>query len=217
MRVLLYTNPISHYCVSVERMLAYKGVRYDRVYAPYDGREALLAATGQDYIPALVWDRQPVTWAEIPAFLDRQRPEPALVPSDRAGVARALEDWGHQVLEERVWRAVVTQVPAKFRVAKERWVFEEMQTRSRGPFHVLKARRPEFVRELMPYFALVDEMVADRPWVLDRPSVADFGIYGGLSPWLTVGERIPPKFRHLARWVERVRRLEAPARPRVRA
>jgi len=27
---------------------------------------------------------------------------------------------------------------------QERWVFEEMQTRARGPWHVLESRRAEF-------------------------------------------------------------------------
>jgi glutathione S-transferase len=139
------------------------------------------------------------------------------VPADDAGIARVLENWGHEGLEERVRRAVVTRVSPTFRDAEERWVFEELQTRSRGPLEALEARRPEFVGELMPYFLLVDEMVADRRiGILDRPSVAYLGICGGLSPWFTVGERIPPTLRHLARWVGRVARPKAPAAPRVR-
>jgi glutathione S-transferase len=206
-RVELYFLPSSHYCVSAERMLAYKGIRPKVIYAPYNDRQELLRRTGQDFVPTLLWNGKSVTWQEIPSFLDRVRPDPLLLPRGGEGVARTLENWGHQVLEERVWRAVVTQVPRVLKTEAERWVFEEMQSRARGPWHVLKARRPEFVRDLWEYFAFVDGMVRGKEWILDTPSLADFGIYGGLSPWLTVGEKIPARFPSLRLWVTRIRAI----------
>jgi glutathione S-transferase len=206
-KVRLFYHPISHYCVSVERMLRFKGVRFEIVYTPYHDHQELLKVSGQDYIPTLVWNGTCVTWAEIPSFLDRVRLRPRLTPPGKAGLARTLENWGHLVLEERVWRAVVTQVPKTFPDEVERWVFEEMQTRARGPWSVLESRRKEFVLDLMSYFELVDSMLEGREWILDEPTVADFGIYGGLSPWLTVGEKIPSRFTHIARWVARIRKL----------
>lgn len=206
-KVRLYVHPISHYCVSAERMLRFKRVRFEPVYTPYHDHQALLTASGQDYIPTLAWNGTFVTWSEIPSFLDRVRPKPPLTPAGKAGLARALENWGHQVLEERVWRAVVTRVPPVLKSDQERWVFEEMQTRARGPWHVLESRRKEFVNELMPYFEMVDSLLEGREWILDEPTVADFGIYGSLSPWLTVGERIPARFAHVARWANRIRKL----------
>jgi hypothetical protein len=97
----------------------------------------------------------------------------------RAGLARALENWGDQVLEERVWRAIVAEVPLVLGDERERWVFEETRTRARGPWHVLKARQQEFLEELQPYLAQVDEMFDRRQWILDAPSLADYGVYGG--------------------------------------
>lgn len=205
--VELYYLPPSHYCVSADRMLAFKGIPAKKVYAPYHDRQELLRRTGQDYAPTLIWDGKPVTWDQIPAFLDRVVPDPPLVPKGQEGIARTLENWGHQVLEERVWRAVVTQVPPHLRSDAERWVFEEMQTRARGPWHVQKDRRPEFVQDLQEYFGLADDLVAGKEWILGRPSLADFGVYGGLSPWLLVGESIPKGFPALRRWVGRVQRL----------
>lgn len=206
-RAKLFVHPISHYAVSADRMLAYKGIRAERRIVPYHDRRELLRATGQDYLPALVWNGRVVTWSRIPAFLDRVSPSPPLVPAKHAAVARALENWGHQVLEERVWRAVVTRAPRTMRDEVERWVFEEMQTRSRGSFAVLRARQAEFRRELWKYFGLVDEMVTGRDWVLEEPSVADFGMFGAISPWLTVGEKIPARFPKLASWVRRIRMI----------
>ncbi|MCI4361036.1 MAG: glutathione S-transferase C-terminal domain-containing protein, partial [Thermoplasmata archaeon] len=56
---------------------------------------------------------------------------------------------------------------------------------------------------------MVDAMLAERPWVLGEPSLADFGLYGSLSPWLYVGRPIPTGLPHLARWVDRIRSLRA--------
>jgi glutathione S-transferase len=203
----LFYHPISHYCVSADRMLRFKGIPFDTVYTRYDDHAELLKASGQDYIPTLEWEGNFVTWREIPGFLDRVRPKPRLLPPGKAGLARTLEDWGHQVLEERVWRAVVTQSLPVMQDDRERWVFEEMQRRSRGEWSVLQSRRKEYRTELLPYLELVESMLEGREWLLDEPTVADFGVYGGFSPWLTVGEKVPSRFPHLARWVARIRAL----------
>lgn len=207
-RPRLYFHPVSHYCVSAERMLTFKHVRFETIYTAYHDHQELLNRTGQDFIPTLLWDDQVVTWSEITGFLDRVRPTPPLAPSGKAGLARTLENWGHEILEERVWRAVVTEMPPVMRDDGERWVFEEMQVRSRGPWHVLRARQKEFVEELTPFFRLVDDMLADRAWILDEPTVADFGMYGGLSPWLTAGRKIPARFRNLSRWARRIHQMQ---------
>ncbi|HYK93222.1 MAG TPA: glutathione S-transferase family protein [Thermoplasmata archaeon] len=205
----LYGYPISHYCVAVDRMAAFKGLRVRSVYVPYHDKRALLRATGQDFVPALVDGRKVVTWRKIPDYLERLEPEPTLFPPGKAGLARTLEDWGHQVLEERVWRSVVTRVPATFTDDVERWVFEELQTRSRGPFADLRAREPEFRTERDTYLALVESMLDGHPWLLDEPSVADFGVFGALAPLAEVGEPIPARFPNLRRWSEGIRRLRA--------
>lgn len=206
-KIRLFYHPISHYCVSAERMLRFKGVRFESVYTPYHDHQDLLKLTGQDYIPTLIWNGKPVTWDAIPSFLDRVRPRHSLVPAGRAGLARVLENWGHLVLEERVWRAVVTEVPPTLTSDAERWVFEEMQSRARGPWNVLEHRRDEFVADLKPFWEMVDSMLEGREWLLDEPTVADFGVYGGLSPWTTVGRKIPARYPHIVRWANRIRKL----------
>jgi glutathione S-transferase len=206
-RVELYGYDLSPYVVAVERMLAYTQVPHVRVPVAYHDKRALLAATGQDYVPALLWEGRFVRWDEIPEFLERVRPEPALFPAGQKGTARALEDWGHQVLEERVWRTVVTRIARTLTDPVERWVFEEMQSRVRGSFELLDRRRAEFRRDLEEHLAIVEEMVTDREWVLGSASVADFGIFGALAPLALVGERPAARFGALRRWMNRVQRI----------
>ncbi len=203
-RPQLYSEPFSHYCVSADRMLAFKGVAVDTIPVTYHDKRDLIAATGQDYVPTLVWGGQPVLWYDIPDFLEKERPKPSLYPRGRKGLAKVLEHWGHQVLEEQVWRYVVTRVPPRLTSDLERWVFEEMQTRARGPWHVLEMRREEFRKEMEKHLALVDASLDGRDWILDEPSLADFGIYGAMYPLLFVGEKVPKNLPRLSRWVDRV-------------
>jgi glutathione S-transferase len=205
--VTLYTSPYSHYCQCADRTLAFKGVRFDTVYVPYHNHQEVLRVSNQDYIPLLMWDGQAIPWQEIPDFLEKAVPKPTLYPWNQRGLAHVLDNWGHLVLEERVWRAVVTRVPPILRSDEERWVFEEMQTRARGPWHVLQSREPEFRAEMLTYLGKVEAILDGRPWILAEPSLADFGIYGSISPLLTVGDSIPEQFPNLRRWAKQIRAL----------
>ncbi|MFQ5986584.1 MAG: glutathione S-transferase family protein, partial [Thermoplasmata archaeon] len=205
--VQLYAMPISHWCVSADRMLVFKGVPFQTLYVAYHDKEDLIAATGQDYVPTLIWDGKAVMWYDIPEFLEKEIPEPTLFPDDWRGVAIALERWGHAVVEEAVWRSVVTKVPPVLRDDHERWVFEEMQVKARGPWHILEARREEFREGMMEELARVEAMLVGKEWVLGPPSLADFGLYGSVSPLLAIGEDPPSELPNLRGWVERIRGL----------
>ncbi len=206
-RPVLYSMPISHWCISADRMLAFKGVSFEATCVPYHDKRELIAATGQDYVPTLMWDRKPVMWYDIPDFLERKRPKPTLYPDGQKGLAVVLEQWSHAIVEEKVWRYVVTKIPPVLRDDLERWVFEEMQTRARGPWHVLEMRREEFRQDMDKEFGRIEPMLEGRDWILGEPSLADFGMYGSLSPLLTVGESIPKDFPRLAAWAARIRSL----------
>ena len=130
-----------------------------------------------------------------------------MYPWGQKGLAVALEQWSHAVTEEKVWRYVVTKIPPVLRDDRERWVFEEMQTRARGPWHVLEARREEFRKDMLKELARVDAILEGREWILGKPSLADFGVYGSISPLFTIGEAVPEEFRNLAAWAKRVQSL----------
>ena len=201
--------PISHWCISAERMLAFKGVKFENVYVPYHDKRQLIEATKQDYVPALKWDGKFVAWFDIPEFLERKVKAPPLYPKLEGGLAKVIENWGHAVLEERVWRAVVTEVPPVLHDDHERWVFEEMQTRARGPWHVLQSRKPEFEKEMVEHLEMVEKMLEGRKWILGQPSVADFGVYGAMSPLFTVGRKVPASLKGVRAWASRIESLGA--------
>src|SRR5437016_14233663 len=89
-RPLLYSMPISHYCISVDRMLAFKCVPFDTRYVPYHDKSELIKATGKDYVPTLVWDGKPVMWYDIRDFLDKAQPKPTLYPWGKNVLAMTL-------------------------------------------------------------------------------------------------------------------------------
>jgi glutathione S-transferase len=186
-----------------------KGVAATKVPVPYHDKTDLIAATGQDYIPALDWGGRVVPWTAIPGFLETEVPTPTLFPGGQVGLATIVDDWGHHQLEEKVWRVVVTRVAETFADPRERWVFEEMQTRSRGPWGVLESRRAEFLADLEPELSWIDRTLEGREWLLGSPSLADFGVFGGLSPLRLVGEPLPPRLGRLAAWADRVQALRA--------
>src|SRR2546430_16487681 len=95
-RPLLYSMPISHYCISADRMLAFKGVPFDTQYVPYHDKTELIKATGKDYVPTLIWEGKPVVWSAIPDFLEREGPKPPFSRWGRTGPLTVLRPWDHQ-------------------------------------------------------------------------------------------------------------------------
>ncbi len=210
-KVRLHDLFISHYCVKARAILGFKGVPFERVRARYDEREDLLRVSGQDYVPYLEWGEVGVTWERIPDFLESKIPAPTLFPTDERPVQRMIESWAHLVLEEHVWRYVVSDAPKTFADSRERWVFEEMQTRSRGPLEVMAHRKPEFFAALQKDFDLIESALESRPFLTGgAPALADFAAYGALSPIWTTGNALPDDRKRLAEWrvrVEHVSRL----------
>lgn len=72
---------------------------------------------------------------------------------------------------------------------------------------MLEARRDEFRVDMEKHLGMVEAMLEGRDWILGEPSLADFGIYGSLSPLLTAGETVPKDFPRLSNWVSRIQKL----------
>jgi glutathione S-transferase len=208
MAVLLYDLPLSHYCVKVRRILDYKRIPYETEYAPYHDRQDLLAVSGQDYVPYLLWEDKGVVWHDIPDFLEAKQPTPTLYPDGQRGLAKILEGWAHEVVEEAAWKVVLNDAVKTFQDPREAWVFEEMQSRKRGPLEVMAMRKPEFVKGLSAALEPVEARFAEAPFLLGaQPSVADFALYGALHVLPYTGNEIPRDRPEVRAWFDRVKRL----------
>ena len=203
--VTLWDMPYSHHCIKVRKLLAHKGVAHDTRLVPYHDKRALLAATGQDYVPYLHWDGRGVPWGGIVEFLEEQVPEPSAFPPGLKGQARMLEQWAHDVLEERVWRYVVPDFGPIFKDEQERWVFEEIQFWKRGPMEALKARQPQAREDMLRHLRFVEDALERSDFLLgDLPCVADFAVHGALYPLRHVGKQVPRELPRLRAWDQRV-------------
>jgi glutathione S-transferase len=211
MAVLLYDLPLSHYCVKAKAILAYKGVAFETEYAPYHDRQDLLAVSGQDYVPYLLWEDKGVAWHDIPDFLEQKVPQPTLYPDGQRGLAHILDRWAHDVVEEAVWKVVAPDAEKTFQDPRERWVFVEMQERKRGPLEVMAMRRPEFLKGLVSTLQPAEARLGEAPFLLGaKPSLADFALYGAVHPLPYTGHVVPKDLPNVRAWFERVKALAQP-------
>ena len=186
----------------------YKKIKYKvNAVGAHDKRE-LLTATGQDYVPALVDGKQTITYAEIPDFLEAMVPEPSIYPNHTRGEAKAIENWAHYRLEDVVWQYTVPDFPKTFTDDVERWVFVELQETKRGPLRLLEARRPELKTQMENHFQILEEMLTEHRFLLDeKPSLADFAVFGAISPLPYSGNKLPDKLKKLTFWHDTMNRL----------
>lgn len=205
-KVRLHDLPISHYCVKARALLGYKGVKFERVDAPYHDRQDLLKISGQDYVPYIEWGKTGVAWYDIPDFLEREVPAPTLYPGGERAAAKMIENWAHQVVEEAAWKVALPKAPETFKDARERWVFEEMQIRRRGPLEAHALRMKDWQADLDGVLDLVEGPLDTRAWMLpgDAPSLADFALYGALTPLFATGIGLPKERKRLRDWQSRV-------------
>lgn len=205
MAVLLYGMDLSHYVVKVKRILAYKGIPYEYEYAPYHDRQDLLAVSGQDYVPYLLWEDAGVTWTKIPDFLEEKRPTPTIYPGGSRNLARILDAWAHDVVEEMAWRVVAPDARKTFKDPREAWVFEEMQIRKRGDLDEMALQKPKHLKALVSTLGPVEDRLTESPYLLGaQPSLADFALYGALHCIPFTGNELPRETPHVRKWFQTV-------------
>lgn len=208
MTVLLYGMDLSHYVVKVKRILAYKGIPYEYEYAPYHDRQDLLAVSGQDYVPYLLWEDKGVAWYDIPDFLEEKKPEPTIYPWKQTQLNKIMESWAHEVVEEMAWRIAAPGARKTFQDPREAWVFEEMQIRKRGDLDELAAQKPKHEKALVSTLKAVEARFAETPYLWgNEPSLADFALYGALHCLPYSGNEIPRALPKTNEWFARVGKL----------
>lgn len=212
--VKLYYLAPSHYCEKARAILAFKGIPFELVDVPYGHHQAVIEASGQDYVPYIEITRNKgVRWPDVADWAEHEKPEPSIYPGeapDRTrAVCRILEDWAHGVVEEAVWKFAVPDVPDTMENPQARWVFVEMQERKRGPLELMAARRAEFKAGMVDTLALAEDLLGGgQPYLLgSEPSLADFALYGAMHPLKLTGNAIPTELKALRAWHKRVDKL----------
>jgi glutathione S-transferase len=201
MPVLLYGMDLSHYVVKAKRILEFKGIPYELEYAPYHDRQDLLKVSGQDYVPFLLWEDEGVRWPQIPDFLEAKKPAPSIYPHGSRNLARIVEQWAHEVVEEMAWRVVAPDARKTFKDPREAWVFEELQMRKRGDLDEMALQKPKHVKGLVATLQPLEDRLGDAPFVLGQePSLADFALYGALHCLPYTGNEIPRELPHVRKW-----------------
>jgi len=203
-----YEEPFSHWCVKARKIMRYKKIQFETKTVSYHDKRELIKATGQDYVPALVNDGQVITYPNVPDFLERLQPNPTIYPDGTEALAKVLENWAHYRLEDVVWRYVVVDFPKTFKDDLERWVFIEIQELKRGPLELMNLRRPAFKVEMEEHLQMLEDMLQSKRFLLaDRPSLADFAVFGAVNPLAYSGNRIPEKFPKLRAWHQSVENI----------
>jgi glutathione S-transferase len=203
-----YEEPFSHWCVKARKIMDYKKIKYETKIVGYHDKRELIKATGQDYVPALVNDDQIVTYPDVPDFLEKLQTNPTIYPEGTKALAKAMENWAQYRLEEVVWRYAVVDFPKTFKDDLERWIFIELQELKRGPFELMEVRRPALKAEMEDHLQMVEDLLQSHQYLLaERPSLADFAVFGAVNPLAYSGNRISEKFAKLRAWHESIDRM----------
>ncbi len=204
----LFQEPFSHWCIKVRKIMYYKKIKYESKDVGYHDKRELIKATGQDYVPAIVNDGQVITYPNIPDYLEKMITNPTIYPNGTRALAKAIENWAHYRLEEIVWRYVVVDFPKTFKDDLERWVFVEIQELKRGPMELMEVRRPELKADMESHFQILEEMLKEHQFLLsEKPSLADFAVYGAVHPLRYSGNQFPEKFDKLRAWYDSIDRI----------
>jgi glutathione S-transferase len=125
MAAKLYVIPASHPCSAAELMLQRKGVPYKRRDLIFVMHIPVVKARGFPgrTVPALIWDdgRKVQGTRNISRFLDEERPDPPLFPSDpeRRREVEGAEGWGDEQLQAPIRRLIWTALRRDHSTAKD--------------------------------------------------------------------------------------------------
>jgi glutathione S-transferase len=235
--VKVYGSDISYFTGKLEAYLRYKEIPYQRVaMTARHFNRTVPRATGVAQMPAveLPDGRWMTDSTPIIEWLERERPEPAVIPLDplQAFASRVLEDyadewlwrpamhyrWSYRpdalLLSERIVTELLPDVPAPAWL--KRWAIRQRQYRGYVRGDGVDARTRPHVEDIyLRTLAALEAIFAGRPFLLGTmPTFADYGFFAsmfrhfGLDPTASrlMRGRAPAVYEWVARmWNARAR------------
>jgi glutathione S-transferase len=236
-----YVLDVSYFSGKLEAYLRWKEIPYERIEVRWDRVQGeLRRATGVAKVPVLrtadgLWlqDTTPIL-----DWLEARHPQGAVLPGDpfQAFFCRLLEDWA----DEWLWRPALhyrwSHAPdarlLSHRIASEAmghlplptaWVAAFVRRRQHGTYvsgdGVTAETRAHVEGIYLGAIERLERLLAAQPFLLgERPSLADFGLFGPMfrhfsldpTPARLMRERAPAVYEWVARlWNARASRVRA--------
>jgi glutathione S-transferase len=226
----LYGAELSPYSVKVRAYLKFKGLDFEWLERSNARHEEFQRYAKLPLAPVLVDAEDNAFQDSTPIIeaLDRDYPEPSIVPADPAlaFLSALLEDYADEWLNKAMfhyrWSYADDQVSAAKRIVEMLFegapapdgVEEAVRTRMVGRLHHVGSS-PESAPAIEGSFTrlieLLDKQLDDRPYLFGaRPCLADFGLAAQLRQLLsdpTPGALLKKQAPKVVKWIDR---MEAP-------
>jgi glutathione S-transferase len=211
--------PWSPYCIVQKRILEFSGVRFKTVNISSTDRTLVWRLTKERYyqVPVLREGKAVVFEVDensqvIAKYLD-DKLQLGLFPREAEGVQSLLwryiendiEGVGFK-LNDIYWKEMV---PSRDRLS---FLRHKERKFGRGCIQQWCARQAELVEELAHRLLPFEEMLLNRPFLLeDRPRFVDFDLFGILGNFLYSGHyKLPSAHERIRAWYERMASIKLP-------
>jgi glutathione S-transferase len=221
--IQLYGFEYSPFVIVQRRILEFGRVPFKNVNVPYHDRSVIWKLTKQRYyqVPVLKDGRQVLFETQddsqvIAKYLDNKF-ELGLFPRELRG------------LQSILWRYIENEVEGlgfklndvyyrEFVPVASQLGFQRHKERKfgRGCLDLWRAQQKLLVAELGAKLAPFEQMLLDRPYLLDnRPRFADFDLFGMLGNYLYSGHyRLPAEHTQLQAWYKRMAKIKLAELPK---
>lgn len=231
----LYGAELSPYSLKVRSYLRFKGLQFEWLERNAARQEEFTRYAKQPLAPVLVDADDNALQDSTPTIeaLERQFPEPAIMPDDSAVgfLAALLEDYADEWLNKAMfhyrWSFAEDQTSAARRLVEKMFdgapapegVEDAAKARMEGRLHYVGSspdNAPVIEASFAYLLGVLDRVLQKRAYLLGaRPSLADFGLSGQLAQMLsdpTPGAMIRAQAPNVAAWIARMDnpRVEGP-------
>lgn len=223
-KAIIHQWQISPFCSKVRKLLAYKGIDYEK--RNYNGLLALKAAklTPAGKLPVVELDGQTLcNSSQIAEYLEKHYPQPALypIPADQKAQVLLWENWADESLfwyevyfrfkYPRAWDQTV-KLLCEGRPRYESWIMKfEAKRIYNNKLDAQGLGRYDKKTVEAKFFQLltgIDSLVNQRQWLVgDAVSIADFAVAAQLEEVIRTadfGERVG-EYLAIAPWLARVK------------